>query len=64
MREGMSVRVEMCVVFPDLEVAVHITAFCFGSIDIDGVTHEHDVVIDRHRATVVARPTQKAHSTV
>jgi hypothetical protein len=26
---------------------MHITAFSFGSIEIDGVTYEHDVVIDR-----------------
>jgi hypothetical protein len=28
---------------------MHFEAFSFGSIRIDGVTHEHDVVIDRGR---------------
>jgi hypothetical protein len=26
---------------------MHITAFSFGSIEIDGIPYEHDVVIDR-----------------
>jgi len=29
------------------EVPVHFESFSFGSIRIDGVTYEHDVVIDR-----------------
>jgi len=30
-----------------MEVAARFEEFSFGSIQIDGVTHEHDVVIDR-----------------
>lgn len=28
---------------------MHFESFAFGSIRIDGVTHEHDIVIDRSR---------------
>jgi hypothetical protein len=30
-----------------MEVVMRFEAFCFGSIRIDGVTYNHDVVIDR-----------------
>lgn len=40
---------------------MQITAFSFGSIEIDGVTYDHDVVIDRgqvHKRNKKASPRQ------
>jgi hypothetical protein len=33
--------------YTDRKMPMHFEAFSFGSIRIDGVTYEHDVVIDR-----------------
>jgi hypothetical protein len=41
---------------------MHITAFSFGSIEIDGVTYEHDVVIDEGTWHAQARGSRLAEA--